>query len=172
MNTGLLLLHGFLGGALVAHALQKLIVFRFSGTTGYLRSLGLRAPQLLAAAAIANELVGGVLVGLGLLLPLGAALIASTMLVAARTDHRGKGWFITGAGAEYVVTNAVIAVALTALGDGRYSLDSALGLDFSGVGWAVAVAAAAIVSAGGLVATFRVRDERPVRRVGVDVSPT
>jgi len=74
MNTGLLLLHGFLGAALVAHALQKLIVFRFSGTTGYLRSLGLRAPQLLAAAAIANELVGGMLVGLGLLLPLGAAL--------------------------------------------------------------------------------------------------
>src|SRR5580765_7028087 len=76
MNTGLLLLHGFLGAALVAHALQKLIVFRFSGTTGYLRSLGLRAPQLLAAAAIANELVGGVLVGLGLLLPL-ARIIAA-----------------------------------------------------------------------------------------------
>ena len=172
MNTGLLLLHGFLGAALVAHALQKLIVFRFAGTTGYVRSLGLRAPRLLAAAAIANELVGGVLVGLGLLLPLGAALIASTMLVAARTDHRGKGWFITGAGAEYVVTNAVIAVALTALGGGRYSLDSALGLDFSGIGWALAVAAAAIVSAGGVVATFRVRDERAVRRTGLDVSPT
>jgi putative oxidoreductase len=169
MNTGLLLLHGFLGAALVAHALQKLIVFRFAGTTGYVRSLGLRAPRFLAAVAIANELVGGALVGLGLLLPLGAALIASTMLVAARTDHRGKGWFITGAGAEYVVTNAVIAVALTALGDGRYSLDSALGLDFGGIGWALAVAAAAIVSAGGIVATFRVRDVGAVR--GVDVSP-
>lgn len=39
---------------------------------------------------IANELVGGTLVALGLLLPLGAGLIAATMLVAARTDHRDK----------------------------------------------------------------------------------
>lgn len=159
MNIGLLLLHGFLGAALVAHALQKVIVFRFAGTTEYVRSLGFRAPRLLAATAIGNELVGGSLVALGLLLPFGAALIVSTMLVAARTDHRGKGWFITGAGSEYVVTNAVLAVALTATGGGRYSVDSALGLDVSGIDWAVAVAVAAIGAAAGILTTFR-RPER------------
>jgi hypothetical protein len=35
-----------------------------------------------AAGVIVNELVGGALVGLGLLLPLGAALVAATMVVA------------------------------------------------------------------------------------------
>jgi putative oxidoreductase len=157
VNAGLLLLHAFLGAALVAHAFQKLLVFRFSGTTSYIESLGLRAPKLLAAAVIANELVGGALVGLGLLLPLGAALIAATMLVAARTDHRGKGWFITGAGAEYVVTNAVVAVALAAVGGGRYSLDRALGLHVASLGWGIAVAVAAIVAATFVLAALRRR---------------
>jgi putative oxidoreductase len=158
VNLGLLLLHGFLGAALAAHALQKLVVFRFAGTTSYVRSLGFRAPRLLAAAVIANELTGGILVGLGLLLPLGAALIASTMLVAARTDHRGKGWFITGTGAEYVVTNAVLAVVLAAVGGGRYSLDSALSLQLAGIGWAVAVIAVAVFTAAFVLVAFRGRE--------------
>jgi putative oxidoreductase len=157
VNAGLLLLHAFLGAALVAHAFQKLLVFRFSGTTAYVGSLGLRAPRLLAAAVIANELVGGTLVALGLLLPLGAALIASTMLVASRTDHKGKGWFITGSGAEYVVTNAVVAVALAAAGGGRYSLDRVFGLHIESFGWGIAVAIAAIGAAALVLATLRRR---------------
>jgi putative oxidoreductase len=148
MNIGLLLLHGFLGAALVAHALQKLIVFRPGGTAAYLDSLGFRAPRLMAGAVIASELTAGLLLAAGLLLPLGAALAAGTMLVAARTDHRGKGWFITGSGAEYVATNAVVAVALVAAGGGRYSLDHALGIAASGPGWAAATIAAALGGAG------------------------
>jgi putative oxidoreductase len=147
MNVGLLLLHVFLGSALVAHAGQKLFVFRPAGTAGYLEGLGLRAPRFLARVAIANELVGGALVALGLLLPLGAALIGATMLVAARTDHRGKGWFITGPGAEYVITNAVVALALAAAGGGRYSLDRVLGLDLAGAPWLVASALVAVAGA-------------------------
>lgn len=154
MNAGLLLLHGFVGGALVAHALQKLIVFRFAGTAGYVRSLGFRAPRLLAAGVIANELVGGVLVGLGLLLPLGAALVAATMVVASRTDHRGKGWFITGGGSEFVITNAVIVLALAAVGGGRYSLDSAFGIADSGFGWAIAVAVVSVLTAAAVIGCF------------------
>jgi putative oxidoreductase len=125
VNIGLLLLHVFAGAALTAHALQKLLVFRIGGTAVYLESVGFRAPSLMALAVIGTELAGGVLLGLGLLMPVGAALAASTMLVAARTDHRGKGWFITASGAEFVATNAVVALALAAVGGGRYSLDRA-----------------------------------------------
>ncbi len=162
MNTGLLVLHLFVGAALVAHGLQKLIAFGFAGTTGYVRSLGLRAPRLLAACAIVNELAGGALVALGLLLPLGAALIVSTMLVAARTDHRGKGWFITGSGAELVTTNAVVATALSATGGGRYSLDAVLGLHLGGIGWAVAVATASAAAAQAILSLFGPQTDRPV----------
>jgi putative oxidoreductase len=115
---------------------------------------------LLAAAVIGGELLGGTLLGLGLVIPLGAAIVAATMLVAARTDHRGKGWFIAGSGSEYVVTNAVIAIAIAAVGGGRYSLDSALGLDARGLGWGLAAALAALVAAGAVLGGF-LRRERP-----------
>jgi putative oxidoreductase len=147
MDSALLLLHAFLGAALVAHALQKLLVFRVAGTAAYLESFGFRAPRLMAFAVIGTELVGGFLLGVGLLIPIGAALVASTMLVAARTDHRSKGWYITGSGAEFVATNAVVAIALADAGGGRYSLDRLLGLDVSGTPWAVAAALAALAGA-------------------------
>ena len=147
MNSALLLLHAFLGAALVAHAVQKLLVFRVTGTAAYLESFGFRAPRLMALAVIGTEFVGGILLGLGLLLPVGAALVASTMLVAARTDHRGKGWFITGSGAEFVATNAVVAIALANAGGGRYSFDRLLGLDLSGAAWAGAATAVAVAGA-------------------------
>jgi putative oxidoreductase len=163
MNTGLLLLHVFVGLALVAHGLQKLVVFRVTGTAAYLEGLGLRAPRLLAVAVIGAELAGGGLLALGLLLPLAAATVAGTMLVAARTDHRGKGWWITSAGAEYVVTNATVALALAAIGGGRYSLDRALSLDVTGAVWGVAAAAGAVVGAVCVLGTFA---RRPAGAVG------
>jgi putative oxidoreductase len=147
MNTALLLLHGFLGAALVAHAMQKLLVFRVAGTAAYLEAFGFRSPRLMAFAVIGTEFVGGILLGLGLLMPIGAALVAATMLVAARTDHRGKGWFITGSGAELVATNAVVALALASAGGGRYSLDRLLSLDVSGMAWAGAAAVVALAGA-------------------------
>jgi putative oxidoreductase len=157
----LLLLHGFVGAALIGHAFQKLVVFRFEGTAQYVRSLGFRAPTVLAAAVIANELAGGLLIALGLVLPLGAAVIAATMIVASRTDHRGKGWFITGSGSEYVITNAVIVVSLAAIGGGRYSLDSALGIADAGIGWAIAAGAAAVAGALGVVGALTRRPNDP-----------
>jgi putative oxidoreductase len=160
VNVGLLLLHVFIGAALVAHGLQKLFVFRVDGTAAYLDALGFRAPRPMAAAVIGSELVGGALLALGLLLPIGSVLVAGTMLVAARTDHRGKGWFITGAGAEFVATNALVVLALTALGGGRYSLDRALGLHLFGNAWLVGAAAAALAGAG-LVLSPLFRDAAP-----------
>jgi putative oxidoreductase len=148
MNSALLLLHGFLGAALVAHAIQKVLVFRLSGTAAYLESFRFRAPRVMALAVIGAELVGGILLGLGLLMPIGATLVASTMLVAALTDHRGKGWYITGSGAEFVATNVVVAIALAGAGGGRYSLDRALSFHLSGGSWALAAAVVAIAGAG------------------------
>jgi hypothetical protein len=69
VNVALLLLHAFIGAALIAHAMQKLFVFRLDGTAAYLRSFGFRAPRLMALAVIGTEFSGGILLGLGLLLP-------------------------------------------------------------------------------------------------------
>jgi putative oxidoreductase len=169
VNVALLLLHAFIGAALIAHAMQKLFVFRLDGTAAYLRSFGFRAPRLMALAVIGTEFSGGILLGLGLLLPVGAMLVASTMLVAARTDHRGRGWFITGSGVEFVATNAVVAVALAGSGGGKYSLDRALSLHASGLSWAVGAALAGIAGAGLVLSRlFRRVPDTAARRTSFD----
>jgi putative oxidoreductase len=84
------------------------------------------------------------------------------MLVAAFTDHRGHFWIFNN-GSEYVLTNAVVAVALVFSGPGRYSLDHALGLDLAGAAWGVATASVAIVSAAGALALFRERKTQVLR---------
>ena len=155
MNSGLLLLHVFLGLALVAHSYQKAFVFKLSGTAAYLEGFGFPSGRFFALLVIGSEFVSGTLIALGLVLPLAAAMAAGTMLVASRTDHRGKGWFITGPGSEYVTTNAVIAISLAIAGGGRYSLDHALGLDVAGIWWGVGAAAVALLGAGSVLALRR-----------------
>ena len=75
------------------------------------------------------------------------------MLVAFVTNHRDKGFFITARpteGWEYVVTLAVLSVALGALGPGRWSLDCSLDLSFP-FEPNRALAVAAVVGVGGTI---------------------
>ena len=58
------------------------------------------------------EAGGGLLLALGLLTPLGAALVASVMIVAARSAHAQNGFFATAGGYEYNVTLGLAAVSL------------------------------------------------------------
>jgi putative oxidoreductase len=163
MQIGLLALHVVTGTVLAAHGSQKLFGwfggFGIRGTAGYMESIGLRHGALMAAAAGSSELAGGLLFAVGLLTPAAAALIAATMLVAARTDHRGKGFWIYAGGAEYVFTTAVIALALAFNGAGAWSLDAVVGWDVAGLWWGIGSLFAAVLSAGGVLAVFRERAE-------------
>jgi putative oxidoreductase len=75
-----------------------------------------------------------------------ALLIASVMLVAALTDHRGKGLWIINGGAELVLTNAAVAVGLAFNGPGAWSLDRAIGWTVSGLWWGIGAAVLALVA--------------------------
>jgi putative oxidoreductase len=154
MEIGLLLIHVVVGVLLAAHGAQKLFGafggYGLEGTGGYLEGFGLRPGKPFAAAAGTTELVGGVLLAAGLATPLAAALIASTMFVAALTDHRGKGLWIFNGGAEYVLTIAAVALGLAFNGAGAWSVDAAIGWGVAGLWWGlgafgVAVAGAAMV---------------------------
>ena len=77
------------------------------------------------------------LLALGLLIPLAAVLIASTMLVASLTAHRGKGLWVTNNGFELPLLYGLIAVAprrSTARASGRSTTRSA-GERLAGLGW-------------------------------------
>jgi putative oxidoreductase len=83
---------------------------------------------LFATAASLSELVGGVLVALGLFGPVGPALIVSVMIVAAISVHWPHGLFAMTNGIELTLLYATAAAALALTGPGGYSLDAVLGL--------------------------------------------
>lgn len=151
MDTGLLLARVVLGSLMAAHGAQKLFGwlggYGIAGTGGFFESLGFKPGRLFAAAAGFTELAGGGLLALGLLGPLGPAMIIAVMVVAIVTVHWQHGVFAQGNGVELPLLYAVGAAALALTGFGAYSLDAALGLT-----WPAAVIWIALAS--GVVGGF------------------
>ena len=158
MEIGLLIVRVVVGALLVGHGSQKLFGwfggYGLKGTGGYMESFGLRPGPLFAFAAGAAELTGGLAFATGLLTPVAAALVASTMLVASRTDHAGKGLWIYNGGFEFVLTNAAVVIGFAFAGAGAWSLDHAIGWDVSGTWWGIVASVAALLG-GASVLTLR-----------------
>ena len=150
MSYGLLLLRVVVGGTMFSHGAQKLFGWfggpGLRGTAGFFESLGWRLPLALAFLAGLAE-TSGVAFALGLLTPLAALGIAVVMLNAIFVVHWRNGFFNGNGGLEFPLTLATIAVAVAAIGPGRFSVDRAIGWDdnISGVWWGVGVLAAALV---------------------------
>ena len=132
MDTGLLVARVIFGGLMAAHGAQKLFGwfggYGLTAVGGFFESLGFRPGRLFAAAASVSEVASGVLVALGLLGPIGPALMVSVMIVAAVSVHWQHGVFAQSNGIEVPLLYAAFAVALALAGFGAYSLDAALGL--------------------------------------------
>ena len=127
---------------------------RIEGTARWFTGLGLRQGVLQAWASVVTEVGAGALLVLGLLTPLACAAVISVMLVAGLLAHRPNGFFVFKDGYEYVLTLAVVALALAVLGPGRWSVDHAAGIDVTGwTGGAIALGVA-VVTTGGLLGTF------------------
>ncbi|MCW2613170.1 MAG: DoxX family protein [Frankiales bacterium] len=155
VDTAALLLRLVLGPMLLAHGLNKVLGSGgLSGTAGWFESLGLRPGPLHARAAATNEIVAGTLLTVGLLTPLAVAAYVGLMLVAAFTDHRGKGFFVFKGGWEYVAVVGGAAVVLALLGPGSASLDSALDIERSGLGWALGALGLGVAGGAAFLALF------------------
>ena len=132
MDIGLLVARVVLGLLMAAHGSQKLFGwfggYGLAGTGGFFESLGFRPGRFFAAAAGFTELAGGLLLALGLLGPLGPALIISVMIVAAVTVHWQHGLFAQNNGIELPLVNGAAMAAIALIGNGAYSLDAVLGL--------------------------------------------
>ncbi|MGH7561377.1 MAG: DoxX family protein [Gemmatimonadales bacterium] len=132
LGTGLLLARLVLGLLMAAHGTQKLFGwlggYGLNGTAGFFEQIGFRPGRLFAAAAATGEVVGGLLVALGFLGPVGPALMISVMLVAAVSVHLGNGLFATTNGVEVPLLYATGALGLALVGPGPYSLDVLLGI--------------------------------------------
>ncbi|MGX1675551.1 DoxX family protein [Streptomyces sp. NPDC055400] len=152
-DTAALLLRATLGPMLFAHGWNKVYgPGGLKGTTGWFEALGLRPAAAQARLAAGTEMAAGVTMALGVAGPLPAAAAVGLMTTAARTDHRGKGFFVFKGGWEYVGVVGGAAVALAAMGNGTYSVDALMRRQWSGAG---AATLAAGLGVGGALALLR-----------------
>src|SRR2546427_5949165 len=126
MDIGLLLLRLTLGLTLAAHGTQKLFGW-FGGpgldaTGQFFEMIGFIPGRRHAVRAGLAETGGGLLLALGLLTPVGAALPFSVMLVAAVTVHFQQGFFAQNGGDEYKPLLGIAAVTLSVTRPGVLSL--------------------------------------------------
>jgi len=151
MDLGLLILRFVVGLTLVAHGAQKLFGwfggYGLDGTGQFMETLGFHPGPRHAALAGLAEASGGVLLALGLFTPLGAALIASVMLIATFTVHLKNGFFAASGGYEYNLVLAAAAVSIAFSGPGAFSVDALLGYSFAGTLWGIGAIVVAIVGA-------------------------
>ncbi len=120
---GVFLLRAALGVMWVSHALMKYLVFTVPGFAGYLGSVCF--PGALAAPIILIELIGGLLIILGVYAR-HVALLLIPVMAAAASVHIPNGWVFsaTGGGWEYPAFLIVASFALWLIGDGAYALRS------------------------------------------------
>ena len=156
-DAGLLIVRVVTGGILVAHGLQKfgyLGGHGIAGTAGFLESgLGFRPGRFWAWAVGLAELVGGALIVVGFLGPVGPMLAIADMLVALITVHWAHGFFSQEGGIEFALALAAASAAIALTGFGRWSIDALVGI--VAPDWLIV--AALIASVAGVVVTLLLR---------------
>jgi putative oxidoreductase len=129
-----LLLRVVCGGLLIPHGMQKLFGLfggNIEGTAGFFSNMGLEPAMALAYYIGTLEVVGGILLVIGLFTRLVAVQVLGFMLVAAFWVHWGVGgYFWTDGGLEYPLMWAAVALFLVIRGGGAMSVDAKLGREF------------------------------------------
>lgn len=116
------------GAIFIPHGIQKL-----SGGAAadkFVMALGLANPAPWAGAMGTIELVGGVMLALGLLTRPVALLLAVELLVMIFAVHIHNGFAWNSGGVQYPVMLLALCIAALFRGGGRYSLDRLIGKEF------------------------------------------
>lgn len=124
-SLGLLLLRLVVGAIFAAHGAQKIFEFTIPGTIGSFADMGVPLPEIAAPAVAFIELIGGILLILGLFTRPVGVLLAVDMIVALIAVHLPAGLWVGEGGYEFVAVLGVAALALALTGAGRFSLDGA-----------------------------------------------
>ena len=121
---GIALLRLSLGLLFMVHGLLKVFAFSLSGTASFFESVGL--PGFMAYVVTPMEVMGGLMLVIGLYTRWVALVLFPILLVATVKVHGASGWLFTneGGGWEFPAFFAVATVVQGLLGAGALGLTS------------------------------------------------
>jgi len=122
----LLLSRVLLGVILIAHGWDKFQITGLEGVSGFFASLGIPAAGVVAPLVGAIELIGGIMIILGVFTRYVSAVVAVVMLGAALSAHVSAGIYVTNGGWELVGAIGAGMLALIAVGAGAWRVDAVL----------------------------------------------
>ncbi len=122
-----LVLRVALGLIFFYHGYQKVFVMGTTAVTGFMDSLSLPLPALMAFLVSYGELVGGILLILGLFTYWVSLMDIVIALVALFFVHITKGFSVASGGYEFIMLILAGSISLFITGPGKYSLDAKLG---------------------------------------------
>lgn len=126
-QLGLLIARLVLGAIFLLHGYQKVVTWGFPAVTESFAGMGAPLPEVTGPVVAVLELVGGALLILGLFTSLAGVLLAIDMVGAAVLVHADNGVFVDAGGWELVGALGAGALALAAVGPGRFALDALRG---------------------------------------------
>jgi putative oxidoreductase len=119
LDAALLILRLVLGVIMIYHGWPKLM--DFGGTVAGFQGMGIPLPGLAAAVALIAELVGGILMLLGVATDIAGLLFAIDMLGAIVFVHAKNGFAVAEGGVEWPLALLAMALAIALAGPGRYA---------------------------------------------------
>jgi putative oxidoreductase len=132
-NFALLLARVWVAIMIFAHGWRHVKAIQAGpGMANWFESLGLKPGHFHALMVTGTEVAIPIALAAGFLTPLCYGGVCALMLVAMLTNHLKNGFFLSSAkeGYEYVLTVAVLSIALGTLGPGKWSLDHAFDFEF------------------------------------------
>lgn len=150
-DAAILFLRVIIGVLFVGHGTGKLFGWfnqsGIKGTEGFFTSIGYEPAHAFAIADGVGELVVGVLLIVGFLIPLASAYLIGEMINAAWVKSP-KGFWISSDGYEYEVVLIILAIAIVIAGTGAYAIDRNRNWFGNRVGGVVVAVVLGLIGAG------------------------
>ena len=123
LDISMLIVRVIAGLTMVAHGYQKVFVYGVVGMTDTFTKMAVPVPTLTGPFISYLELIGGVMLVVGLLTRPIALLLAIDMFAAAALVHL-KGGYYMPSGAEFVLLLMSLYIAIAIAGGGSMSVDA------------------------------------------------